>query len=217
MRRCCARRWSRARWACRRARLSARRLRRHRRAGRAVRRAARARRHLPHPRPLLRSATAISTRSARRSRSAGAAGGPVHITHFYRRARRTLAAPRHAGARRGGPRRRPRRDVRHLSVRVGGTRLLIRLPPWAQAGGPRPHEERLADPARPRADAPGAGRARRAVVAAGVLDEVRLGAFRAPANPPWRAGRWPSWSRSEAATGRRDRAICCWPKTWDQR
>ena len=66
-----------------------------------------------------RSAIATSIRSARRSRSAGAATGPVHITHFYHRETHPGGPGAAARPGRRRARRRPRRDVRHVSVRMG--------------------------------------------------------------------------------------------------
>ena len=105
----------------------------------------RARRLLPHATSATRSATATSTRSARRSRSAGAARRPAHITHFYHR-------QTHPG--RPEPLLALVDDARAEGLDVtfdtypsewASTRLLIQLPQWIQAGGPAPLKERLAD------------------------------------------------------------------------
>ena len=74
-------------------------------------------------------------------------GGPVHITHFYRRATAPGPAEQMIGL---------VEDARADGLDVtwdtypyewASTRLLIMLPPWVQAGGPGPLLERLADPA----------------------------------------------------------------------
>ena len=147
-RRCCARRWRRARSASRRASTT--------RPGafattgelaELTAEAARARRHLPHARALSRWATASWTRSARRSRSGGAAAG------------RSTSRTSTTGRRYPGT---PEQmielveDARAEGLDVtwdtypyewASTRLLIMLPPWVQAGGPDALRERLADPA----------------------------------------------------------------------
>jgi len=106
--------------------------------------------------------------------------GPVHITHFYHR--QTFP---------GGPE--PMLalvdDARGEGMDVtfdtypyewASTRLLIMIPPWAQAGGPMPTKRRLSDTGV-------RNRIRRELSERGVLfagrrawDDVRLGAFRSP-------------------------------------
>jgi N-acyl-D-amino-acid deacylase len=73
--------------------------------------------------------------------------GPVHITHFYRRAMAPGPAEQLIGlveAARGTG-----LDVTWdtYPYEWASTRLLIMLPPWVQAGGPGPLKERLADQA----------------------------------------------------------------------
>jgi N-acyl-D-amino-acid deacylase len=112
-------------------------------------------------------------------------GGPVHITHFYRRATAPGPAERMIGlveeARAAG------QDVTWdtYPYEWASTRLLIMLPPWVQAGGPVPLMERLADPSiRDRLrDEMGA----RGAMFAGpsAWDEVRLGALRTEAYREW--------------------------------
>ncbi len=111
--------------------------------------------------------------------------GPVHITHFYRRATAPGPAERMIGlvedARAAG------QDVTWdtYPYEWASTRLLIMLPPWVQAGGPAPLMERLADPVvRERLrDEMGA----RGAMFAGpsAWDEVRLGALRTDAYREW--------------------------------
>ena len=106
--------------------------------------------------------------------------GPVHITHFYHR--QTFP---------GGPE--PMLalvdDARSEGMDVtfdtypyewASTRLLIMIPPWAQAGGPRKTKSRLSDMGV-------RNRIRRELSERGLLfagrrawDDVRLGAFRSP-------------------------------------
>jgi N-acyl-D-amino-acid deacylase len=104
--------------------------------------------------------------------------GPVHITHFYHR-QTFPGGP--------GPMLALVDDARATGMDVtfdtypyewASTRLLIMIPPWAQAGGPMPTRERLAD-------AGVRDRIRRELSERGVLfagrrawDDVRLGAFR---------------------------------------
>jgi N-acyl-D-amino-acid deacylase len=107
-------------------------------------------------------------------------GGAAHITHFYHR----QTFPGGPGpmlelvddARSGGL------DVTFdtYPYEWASTRLLIMIPPWAQAGGPMRTKERLAD-------AGVRNRIRRELAERGVLfagrrawDDVRLGAFRTP-------------------------------------
>jgi N-acyl-D-amino-acid deacylase len=111
--------------------------------------------------------------------------GPAHITHFYHR--QTFP---------GGPEpmlalvddaRAEGLDVTFDSYpsEWASTRLLIMIPPWAQAGGPIRTKERLADPsvrARIRRDLAGRG-----VLYAGrgAWHDVRLGAFTRPHLVAW--------------------------------
>ncbi len=111
--------------------------------------------------------------------------GPVHLTHFYHR----QSYP-------GGPEamlalvddaRGEGRDVTFDSYPYewASTRLLIQLPQWAQAGGPGPLKERLADGrVRERLRAELAERGAAYTSAAGWAD-LRLGAFSAPDNLRW--------------------------------
>jgi N-acyl-D-amino-acid deacylase len=112
-------------------------------------------------------------------------GGAAHITHFYHR--QTFP---------GGPE--PMLalvdDARAAGLDVtfdtypyewASTRLLIMIPPWAQAGGPIPTKRRLSDTGV-------RNRIRRELADRGVLfagrgawDDVRLGAFTAPDLLPW--------------------------------
>jgi N-acyl-D-amino-acid deacylase len=110
-------------------------------------------------------------------------GGPVHITHFYRRA----TAPSPAEAMIGLV-----EEARALGQDVtwdtypyewASTRLLIMLPPWVQAGGPERLLERLADVAarqRLREDL-----TERGAMATGAWDDVRLGALHSDAYREW--------------------------------
>jgi N-acyl-D-amino-acid deacylase len=106
--------------------------------------------------------------------------GPAHITHFYHR-QTFPGGP--------GPMLELVDDARAEGLDVtfdtypyewASTRLLIMIPPWAQAGGPMPTRERLADTAV-------RDRIRRELAERGVLfagrrawDDVRLGAFTTP-------------------------------------
>lgn len=106
--------------------------------------------------------------------------GPAHITHFYHR-QSFPAGP--------GPMLQLVDEARNQGLDVtfdtypyewASTRLLIMIPPWAQAGGPMRTRERLADPAV-------RDRIRRELADRGVLfagrrawDDVRLGAFTHP-------------------------------------
>ncbi|MEZ4595683.1 MAG: amidohydrolase family protein [Chloroflexota bacterium] len=74
-------------------------------------------------------------------------GGPVHITHFYRRA--TAPGPAEAMIGLVEEARARGQDVTWdtYPYEWASTRLLIMLPPWVQAGGPEPLMGRLADPA----------------------------------------------------------------------
>lgn len=113
------------------------------------------------------------------------AGAPAHITHFY-----------HRQTHPGGPElllqlvddaRAEGLDVTFDSYpsEWAATRLLIQLPQWVQAGGPRPLKERLADRAT-RDKLRDEFRARGAAYTspAGWAD-VRLAAFRNAANMRW--------------------------------
>ncbi len=111
--------------------------------------------------------------------------GATHITHFYHR--QTFP---------GGPEpmlalvddaRAEGLDVTYdtYPYEWASTRLLIMIPPWAQAGGPARTKQRLADPSVRE-------RIRRELAERGVLfagrrawDDVRLGAFRTPEYLPW--------------------------------
>jgi N-acyl-D-amino-acid deacylase len=106
--------------------------------------------------------------------------GPSHITHFYHR-QTFPGGP--------GPMLALVDDARAVGLDVtfdtypyewASTRLLIMIPPWAQAGGPMRTKERLADPA-------ARDRIRRELAERGILfagrrawDDVRLGAFTLP-------------------------------------
>jgi N-acyl-D-amino-acid deacylase len=110
---------------------------------------------------------------------------PAHITHFY-----------HRETYPGGPeallelvdRARDRgEDVTFdaYPYEWANTRLLIQLPIWVQAGGPRPLKERIADrTTRDRLRAELGARGAAYTSASGWAD-VRLGAFRNPANLQW--------------------------------
>ena len=111
--------------------------------------------------------------------------GPVHLTHFYHR----RSYP-------GGPEQLLELvdEARRLGTDVtfdtypyewASTRLLIQLPPWAQAGGPMALKERLAD--RSVRDQLRAELAARGAAYAGAADwaDVRLGAFTRPENLPF--------------------------------
>jgi N-acyl-D-amino-acid deacylase len=113
------------------------------------------------------------------------AAAPAHITHFY-----------HRQTHPGGPDRLLALvdDARAEGLDVtfdsypsewASTRLLIQLPGWIQDGGPGPLKQRLADrPARERLRAELAARGAAYTSPAGWAD-VRLGAFRNPANLRW--------------------------------
>ena len=110
---------------------------------------------------------------------------PAHITHFY-----------HRETHPGGPEpllalvddaRAEGLDVTFDSYpsEWANTRLLIQLPQWVQAGGPRPLKERLADRVtRERMRAELAARGASYASSAGWAD-VRLGAFRRPELLRW--------------------------------
>jgi N-acyl-D-amino-acid deacylase len=111
--------------------------------------------------------------------------GSVHVTHFY-----------HRQSHPGGPEpllaliddaRAAGLDVTFDSYPYewASTRLLIQLPGWIQAGGPRRLKERLADrSARDRLRAEWAAQ-RAGHLAPGGWQDVRLGAFRRPHNMRW--------------------------------
>ena len=99
-----------------------------------------------------------------------AGGGPVHITHFYRRATAPGTAEQMIDL---------VEDARAEGLDVtwdtypyewASTRLLIMLPPWVQAGGPGPLAGAARRPGHPGATA---GRARRS--AAGPMRAARPG------------------------------------------
>ncbi|MBX3028904.1 MAG: D-aminoacylase [Chloroflexi bacterium] len=112
-------------------------------------------------------------------------GGPVHITHFYRRATAPGPAEHMIGL---------VEDARAEGLDVtwdtypyewASTRLLIMLPPWVQAGGPEPLLERLADPAireRLRDELAVRGRA---YAGRTPWDDLRLGALRTDRYREW--------------------------------
>jgi N-acyl-D-amino-acid deacylase len=109
-------------------------------------------------------------------------GSPSHITHFYHRAtfpgtpEQMLALVDDARA--------EGLDVTFdaYPYEWASTRLLITVPPWAQAGGPGPTKERLADRAI-RTRIRGELEARGILYAGkGGIADIRLGYFRQPAN-----------------------------------
>lgn len=112
-------------------------------------------------------------------------GGPVHITHFYRRA----TAP--------GPAERMIELVEEARARGqdvtwdtypyewASTRLLIMLPPWVQAGGPGPLMERLADASVRERLRDEIGARGTAYAGATPWDDLRLGALRTDAYREW--------------------------------
>jgi N-acyl-D-amino-acid deacylase len=113
------------------------------------------------------------------------AGGATHITHFYHR--QTFPAGPEPMLALVDDARADGLDVTYdtYPYEWASTRLLIMIPPWAQAGGPIATKERLAD--RSVRD-----RIRRELAERGVLfagrdawDHVRLGAFRTPAFLRW--------------------------------
>ncbi len=113
------------------------------------------------------------------------AEAPAHITHFYHRAT-------HPGG--PGPMLDLVDEARNAGLDVtfdtypyewASTRLLIQLPLWIQAGGPGPLKARLADrTARDRLRVAFASSGASYASTAGWAD-VRLGAFRRPANLRW--------------------------------
>ena len=112
-------------------------------------------------------------------------GGPVHITHFYRRATYPGSAEQMIEL---------VEEARVEGIDVtwdtypyewASTRLLIMLPPWVQAGGPGPLLERLADGAirdRLRGELAARGRA---YSGASAWDALRLGALTSDAYVEW--------------------------------
>ena len=112
-------------------------------------------------------------------------GGPVHITHFYRRA--TAPGPAEAMIGLVEQARAIGQDVTWdtYPYEWASTRLLIMLPPWVQAGGPAPLMERLAD--REVRERLRAEIAARGAMFAGpsAWDDVRLGALRTDAYREW--------------------------------
>ena len=113
-------------------------------------------------------------------------GGAVHLTHFYHRAtypgtpeqQLTLVDDARAEG----------LDVTFDSYPYewASTRLLIQMPTWMQAGGPRPLKERLADrSARERVRAELRERGGAAYTSAAGWSDVRLGALRRPENMRW--------------------------------
>jgi len=111
--------------------------------------------------------------------------GPVHITHFYRRATAPGTADQMIEL---------VEDARAEGLDVtwdtypyewASTRLLIMLPPWVQAGGPGPLLERLADPLireQMRDELAARGRA---YAGRNPWDDLRLGALRTDAWQEW--------------------------------
>lgn len=111
--------------------------------------------------------------------------GPAHITHFYHR--QTFPGSPDQMLRLVDDARAEGLDVTFdaYPYEWASTRLLILIPTWVQAGGPRPTKERLADRAvrdRIRQDL-----AQRGVLFAGAggLRDVRLGYFARPENQRW--------------------------------
>ncbi|MFN8623778.1 MAG: amidohydrolase family protein [Chloroflexota bacterium] len=125
--------------------------------------------------------------------------GPVHITHFYRRA--TAPGPTEAMIDLVEEARARGLDVTWDTYpsEWASTRLLIMLPPWVQAGGPDALLERLAD--RSVRDRLRAEMAERGVAYAGrdAWNDLRLGYLSTPAYRDW-DGR--SLGELMAATGR---------------
>lgn len=111
--------------------------------------------------------------------------GPSHITHFYHRA--THPGPPEQllalvdDARAGGL------DVTFdmYPSEWASTRLLIQLPPWIQADGPRALKERLADVAVRRRLRTELGERGAAYASTAGWADVRLGAFTEPAHLRW--------------------------------
>lgn len=107
---------------------------------------------------------------------------PSHITHFYHRA--TFPGTADQMLRLVDDARAEGLDVTFDSYPYewASTRLLITIPPWVQAGGPKATRERLADPA-VRARIRDELQARGVLYAgAGGIADIRLGAFRRPEN-----------------------------------
>jgi len=124
--------------------------------------------------------------------------GPVHITHFYRRA--TAAGTTEQMIELVEDARAEGLDVTWdtYPYEWASTRLLIMLPPWVQAGGPGPLLERLADPtirARLRDELAARGRAYSGRTP---WDDLRLGALRTDA---WREWEGRTLGELMAATG----------------
>ena len=125
--------------------------------------------------------------------------GPVHITHFYRRATAPGTTEQMIEL---------VEDARAEGLDVtwdtypyewASTRLLIMLPPWVQAGGPGPLLERLADRSirtRLRGELAARGRA---YAGRTPWDDLRLGALRTDA---WREWEGRTLGELMAATGR---------------
>ena len=111
--------------------------------------------------------------------------GPVHITHFYRRA--TAPGPAEAMIELVTDARARGLDVTWDTYpsEWASTRLLIMLPPWVQAGGPDSTLERLAD--RGVRDQLRDDLAARGVAYAGVdaWNDLRLGYLSTPAYRDW--------------------------------
>jgi N-acyl-D-amino-acid deacylase len=124
--------------------------------------------------------------------------GPVHITHFYRRATAPGTVEQMIEL---------IEDARAEGLDVtwdtypyewASTRLLIMLPPWVQAGGPGPTLERIADPVireRMRDELAERGRA---YAGRHPWDDLRLGALRTDA---WREWEGRTLGELMAATG----------------
>ena len=144
-----------------------------------------------------RSATASSTRSARRSRSADGGGGPVHITHFYHRA--TFPGTPGTCSAWSTPRG-PRASTSRFDLypyEWASTRLLIMLPTWIQAGGRGPAQGAPRRPGRAGADPRRAGGARSIVSPGRCLGRpaarlLRPTRARAVGGPDARRTTWPT-------------------------
>jgi N-acyl-D-amino-acid deacylase len=107
---------------------------------------------------------------------------PSHITHFYHRA--TFPGTADQMLQLVDDARAEGLDVTFDAYpsEWASTRLLITIPPWVQAGGPKATRERLADP-KVRAKIRGELEARGVLYAgAGGIADIRLGAFRRPEN-----------------------------------
>jgi len=112
-------------------------------------------------------------------------GGPVHITHFYRRA--TAPGPAEAMIELVTDARAAGQDVTWdtYPYEWASTRLLIMLPPWVQAGGPGPLLERIADPAIREGLRAEIGARGTAYAGTTPWDDLRLGALRTDAYRDW--------------------------------